>query len=63
MKIEESFEKLEEIISKLENKETPLEEAFKEYQKGIKLVKDCNVSLDKVEKQIIVLEEGLSDKE
>ena len=47
--IEQSFEKLD--IS--------LDEALKIYNEGIKLVKNCNQQLDKVEKQIIVL----SDKE
>ncbi len=56
MKIEESFEKIEKIIAALENKETSLEEAFKEYEEGIKIVRECNDSIDKVEKQIIILQ-------
>lgn len=57
MKIEESFEELENIISKLEDKNTSLEDAFKEYERGVGLVKKCNESLDKVQKQIIVLQD------
>lgn len=56
MKIEEAFEKLDTIINKLEDKETSLEDAFKAYEEGIGIVKDCNESLDKVQKQIIVLQ-------
>lgn len=62
MKIEESFEQIDEVIAKLEDKDTPLEEAFAEYEKGVKLIKECNESLDKVEKQIIVLQNGNADE-
>lgn len=58
MSIEESFEELNKIISALENKEIPLEDAFKKYEEGIKLVKQCNESLDDVEKKIIILQDG-----
>lgn len=58
MTIEESFEQLDNIIASLENKDTSLEEAFRQYEKGIAIVKDCNVALDKVEKQLIVLQEA-----
>lgn len=56
MAIEETFASLEEIIAILENKETTLEDAFAQYEKGIKLVKDANKALDAVEKKIIVLQ-------
>lgn len=56
MAIEETFSSLEEIIAILENKETTLEDAFAQYEKGIKLVKDANEALDAVEKKILVLQ-------
>lgn len=56
MAIEETFASLEEIIAILENKETTLEDAFAQYEKGIKLVKDANKALDDVEKKILVLQ-------
>ena len=56
---EQSFEKLDEILKSLEQPDISLDEALKIYNEGIKLVKNCNQQLDKVEKQIIVL----SDKE
>ena len=55
--VEETFQELEEIIRKLESGESSLEESFKYYEAGMKLVKSCNETIDKVEKQIIVLEE------
>lgn len=63
MKIEESFLELEKIITILENKETSLEDAFKEYEKGIGIIKECNNTLDKVQKQIIVLQTGEEGEE
>ena len=55
--LEESFDKLEEIISRLEDGQVSLDESFKLYNEGIKHVKNCNSQLDKVEKQIIILNE------
>ena len=53
--IEENFDKLEEIIERLESSELPLEEAFKLYESGVKLTAQCTQQLDKVEKQLIIL--------
>ena len=64
MTIEENLARLDEIISKLDNKDTSLEDAFKEYESGIKLVKECNDAIDKVEKEAITLNGGEdSDKD
>lgn len=57
--IEENFAKLEKTIEQLESGEISLEEAFTAYSEGMKLVKECNEQLDKVEKQVLKLtEEG-----
>lgn len=61
--IEETFAELEEIIRKLEGGESSLEESFQHYEAGVKLVKSCNEKIDKVEKQIIVLEENGEEHE
>jgi exodeoxyribonuclease VII small subunit len=55
--LENSFEELNDIITRLEKEETSLEDSFKLYQEGIQLLKYCNNSIDKVEKQLIVLGE------
>ena len=56
---EESFEKLEELLSILENRDTTLETSFQTYQEGMKLIKSCNEKLDTVEKKMqIINEEG-----
>lgn len=58
MTLEESFEKLEEIIGQMEEGNTSLDDTFKLYNEGIKLVKNCNGMLDKVEKQIVIINGG-----
>ena len=57
MTIEETFAKIEETIEKLEQDDIALEDAFVAYSEGMKLLKDCNDAIDKVEKQVILLEE------
>ena len=54
--IEADLEALETLLSKLEDSSTPLEESFRIYEKGVKLVREINGKIDKVEKQMIVLE-------
>ena len=56
--LEESFGSLEKIIDSLENGQLSLDESFKMYNEGIKLIKSCNLQLDKVEKQIIILDKN-----
>ncbi|HKL99652.1 MAG TPA: exodeoxyribonuclease VII small subunit [Mobilitalea sp.] len=58
IKLEESFEKLNEIIDALEKPDISLEDSFSLYQEGMKLLKSCNESIDKVEKQLIILGEN-----
>lgn len=55
MTIEENFAKLEETIERLENEGISLEDAFLAYAEGMKILKDCNDQIDKVEKQVLKL--------
>ena len=55
--LETAFAELEELIRQMENKDTGLEDSFKLYTAGMKLIKYCNDSLDKVEKKLIQLGE------
>lgn len=54
-KLEEAFEKLDQIIDELEKPDISLENSFALYQEGMKLLKACNDSIDKVEKELIIL--------
>jgi exodeoxyribonuclease VII small subunit len=56
--IEQTFEELDQLMEKLESSDTTLEESFACYEAGMKLVKACSEKIDKVEKQIIVLQGG-----
>ena len=52
------MEELNETISKMENPEISLEESFELYKKGVSTLKACNDKIDKIEKEMIVIEEG-----
>lgn len=61
--LEEAFAQLDGIIAALENEEISLEESFKQYQNGMKLLKVCNDTIDRVEKKVLKLnEEGQLDE-
>ncbi len=45
MTLEQSFESLDSIIGQLQSGELSLEESFKKYEEGMKLVKSCNDKL------------------
>ena len=52
-----------EIIEQLEGGDSSLEESFKYYETGMKLVKRCTEQIDRVEKQIRILaEEEIEDE-
>lgn len=61
--LEQSFKKLEQIIGNLENGDVSLEDSFKLYNEGMKLIQNCNQQLDKVEKKIVVLNQKEGDED
>lgn len=52
---EESLQELEEIARKLESGNLNLDEAISDFEKGIKLSKECTQKLDEAEKKINIL--------
>jgi exodeoxyribonuclease VII small subunit len=56
--LEESFESLEALIGELQKGDLTLEESFQKYEEGMKLIKKCSDSIDKVEKKLVILEQG-----
>lgn len=63
-KIEENLADLEVIVQKLENGDVALEEAIAEFQKGMKLSKELQASLDKAEKTLVkVMQEDGTETE
>jgi exodeoxyribonuclease VII small subunit len=57
-KLEEAFDKLNIIIEELEKPDISLENSFSLYQEGMKLLKASSDSIDKVEKELIILSEN-----
>ncbi len=55
LSLEENFARLEQEIAKLEEENVTLEEAFVAYSAGMKLLKECNDQIDKVEKKVLKL--------
>ena len=58
MSLEQLFEKLEKSIEILEDADISLEDSFKVYKEGMKLVQTCNCKIDKVEKEVLKLNEN-----
>ena len=59
--IEQTFAELDQILAKLEDADTSLEDSFTYYEAGMKLVRSCGKKIDKVEKQLIVLQGGAEE--
>ncbi len=55
--IEDAFDRLAEINSKLENSDISLKESLTLYAEGVNLVAKCKENLEGVEKEIQILNE------
>ena len=56
-RLEEAFDRIEALLSKLQDKDVTLEESFGLYQEGMGLLKLCNKNIDHVEKQMLQIDE------
>ncbi|MGP1588573.1 MAG: exodeoxyribonuclease VII small subunit [Oribacterium sp.] len=54
--LEEIFTLLDSLLSEMENAES-LEKSFRLYKRGVELIRQANESIDRVEKQVRVLDE------
>lgn len=61
LSIEEKLNKIEEITEKLSSGELSLQDSLKEFEAGIKLVRESEEYLDNAEKRLQVLREGTDD--
>ena len=59
--IEGAFEQLEDIIEQLSSEEISLSDSMDLYKKGVKISDKCSQTLDKTQKEIIILQEGQND--
>lgn len=55
--LEEMLQILDEQIAKLESDDISLEDSFHTYEEGMRLLKECNEKIDRVEKQVLQLNE------
>ncbi len=56
--LEKSLTELEDIVQQLEEGDLPLEKALKQFEKGVKLSRDCQAALRAAEQRVQVLMEG-----
>lgn len=49
LSLEEAFQKLDELIEKMGERDLPLETSFQLYKQGLTLVEYCNSKIEKVE--------------
>tara|TARA_R110000868_G_scaffold341425_1_gene602266 strand:+ start:6150 stop:6377 length:228 start_codon:yes stop_codon:yes gene_type:complete len=52
---ESNIEQLEKIVENLESNDLDLDKALKQFEQGIKLVKSCQISINKAEQKIQIL--------
>ena len=55
--IEQNFEEIENIIKEMQEEDVTLDKSFELYNNGINLVRDCSAQIDKIEKQIQIINE------
>lgn len=58
MSLEEAMQALETVMSQMEEEELSLEQSFAFYKQGMDLLMQCNKAVDRVEKELRILEEG-----
>ncbi len=60
--LEQSLAELELVMEELSTPGLSLEESFAKYKKGMDLLLQCNRAIDKVEKELTILEENGIDE-
>ena len=58
MTFEQSMNRLDEIISSLDNEKLPLDEALELYKEGISLSAECKKALESAKAQVKILDES-----
>lgn len=56
--VDELFDRLGEVLKKMESRENSLEESFACYREGIVLLEQCKEALDLVEKKVMQLDQN-----
>ena len=58
MSFEQAIQRIEEIVSEIEDGRVPLEESIDKYAEGIKLIEYCRTVLGRAEQKIQLLTKG-----
>lgn len=58
LSLEQAFEALEKTVTALETEDITLEASFQAYHEGMEMLKYCNGKIDKVEKQVLKINEA-----
>jgi exodeoxyribonuclease VII small subunit len=53
--LEKSLEELEALVTRLEGGDLPLEQALKEFERGVKLTRQCQAALHEAEQKVEIL--------
>lgn len=61
--IDQGFDQLDQIIETLSSEDVKLSDAVKLYTEGVGIIKQCKDSLDKVEKELILLDKDGEEDE
>ena len=61
--LEQSLEQLEAVVANLESGELSLEQALKEFERGVKLTRQCQTTLKEAEQKIEILLKSSADAE
>lgn len=60
---EETIDRLEKIVSKIESGQTPLQSGIEQYEQGMELIKHCRGILQAAERKIEKIAEEQSESE
>jgi exodeoxyribonuclease VII small subunit len=53
--LEKSLEELEALVTRLESGDLPLEQALKEFERGVRLTRQCQTALQEAEQKVEIL--------
>ena len=56
---ENSLKELENIVENMEHQELPLEDALKQFERGVALTKQCQDALQKAEQKVKIISQNL----
>ena len=56
LKLEEALDRIDALLNQMGDKDVSLEETFRLYQEGMRLLKNCSEQIDRVERQMMQID-------